>query len=182
MNSKEAEFMDRVVRTMFTAKVELELFTEGRNLVDEIINDAFRKLIPLGNHKSTIKSKIKQLEEIGFLTKGFAHNCKQIYDIGTLFNHPKRNPKTGKLMTREEKFKLAEATCNLFEDTVSADYLRLKKRPWHEKYAEAVINTLYTILSAHEKGKNAESTGKIISKRQAQRQAKKKTKDRKKKT
>jgi hypothetical protein len=173
VNSKEAEFMDRIVKTMFTAKVDLELFTEGRNLVDEIINDAFRRLIPLGDHKSTIKSKINQLEEIGFLPKGLAQNCKTIYDIGTLFNHPKKNPKTGKIMTRAEKFTLAKDKCNTFQDTASAELLRNKKRPWNEKYAEACINTLYAILYALERGHNAYSLGKVISKSQAKKQEKK---------
>ena len=74
------EFSIRITEACFNSKSDFELFGEGRNLLQEVIKDAYQRLIPLGNHRLRIKSKIEELRDIGFLDEDYANNCKQIYD------------------------------------------------------------------------------------------------------
>jgi len=130
------EFSRRLIETVYTSKTEMELFVEGRNFIEEIITECYQKLIPLGNHRSRVITKIKELKDIGILDENYANNCKKIYDIGTIYNHHKIV--NGKVMSREQKDKKDKTLCKLFLGTPSSKLLNDLKRTMIDKYAEAL--------------------------------------------
>ena len=166
------EFSRRLIETVYTSKTEMELFVEGRNFIEEIISECYQKLIPLGNHRSRITTKINELRGIGFLDESYANNCKKIYDIGTIYTHQKIVD--GKIMTRSEKDKKSKKLCMLFLGTPSSKLLNDMKRTMIEKYAEAIINTLQEMKRAITQGRNTQSLGKISSKSATRKALKKK--------
>jgi len=177
MSSEKDEFFVGLMNMIYNSKNSIELFTEGRNYVSELIDECYRKKIPLGNHRLGVKSKIKELEEIGFLDSDYAHNCKLLYDIGTLYTHHKT--KNGKILTRKDKDKIAEQKCYLFQGTPSGKYLIQKKVNMYEKYSEAIINTLTEIKNAILQGRKTMPLGKILNKKKAGKILKKKSKSKK---
>ena len=172
MSSEKDEFFIRLVNMIYKSKNSIELFTEGRNFVTEIVNECYQKKIPLGNHRLGIKSKVQELKDIGFLDSDYAHNCNLLYDIGTLYTHPKK--KDGKFLTRSQKDKIAEQKCNLFQGTPAGQVLIKKKANMYEKYAEAAINTLNEMKIAIVQNRNTMPLGKILTKTQAMKMLKKK--------
>jgi hypothetical protein len=178
MSSEQDKFFVRLIEMIYKSQNSIELFTEGRNFVQEIVDECFRKKIPLGNHRLGTKSKIKELQDIGFLDSDYAHNASLLYDIGTLYTHQKK--KNGEFLTRKDKDKIAEQKCHLFQGTPSGELLRKKKVNMYEKYSEATINTLNEMKIAVVQNRKTMPLGKVLTKNEAQKILKKKSKSKKK--
>ena len=165
-------FLTRLTKACLMAKSDIDLFTEGGNFLQDVINRAHTKLIPLGNQKVRLAKKVDNLKEIGFLTDFYANNCKQIYAIRNLYDHPQKN-KDGALMTKQQKKKRANELCRLFIGTPAAKLLNAKRSPYFEKYSEATINTLLEIDNCLYQGINTQSLGRVISKSESRKLRKK---------